>query len=208
MTQLTAQSFLIAMLCFSPAIAGAGSAEFSCTGPFGRDSSHAALVKAFGAQNVSHEKVDMEQGGDTMPMTIVFPMDPKRRLMVQWHDDKGRRGLDRVVIRSPAWSVGGASVGMSLVEVERLNGKPFKIIDYDGDLGGGVMTWQGGKLETKLAGGCRLGASFALGAAESNLTQWKGDNGLVSSDDAAFRSAAKPRLYELIVYFPAASSGQ
>jgi hypothetical protein len=185
-------------------MAGGGSTEFSCTGPFSRDASHAGLVKAFGASNISQQNAELR--GDEEPMTIVFPNDPRRRLMIRWEDEKRLRRLASIVIQSPAWSFLGISVGMSLVDVEQLNGKPFKIVDYDGDQGGDVTTWQGGKLETKLAGGCGVSASFAIGAAESNLSQWKGDNGLVSSDDTAFRAAGKPRVYQLIVYFPAAGS--
>ena len=100
MIRLAAQSLLIIMLCLSPATAGAKSANSDCAGAFGRDASHAGLVKAFGASNIAREDVFMY--GDTMPMTVVFHKDPQRRLAVHWRDEKQGRGIERVVIRSPA----------------------------------------------------------------------------------------------------------
>jgi hypothetical protein len=116
-------------------------------------------------------------------------------------------GLDFVFIQSPAWSVLGVSAGMPLAEVERLNGKPFTLVDYDGDLAGGVADWQGGRFDAPLPGGCRLGALFAL-ARGADLNAWKaGSTGLVSSDDAGFRTA-NPRLSQLSVYFPKSEAGK
>jgi hypothetical protein len=188
------------MLCLPPAMAGAGSEEFRCTGPFGRDASHAGLVKAFGAANVSHEEVFA--GGGTKPMTVVFPKDPERRLMVRWLDGDGWRGLDSVIIQSPGWSVGGTAVGMPIAEVERLNGRPFRLTDFRGSgHDGEVRDWQGGKLGAGLPGGCRVGAVLGINDTDADATQWLPHPDGLSSDDEALR-AADPRLYELTVSFP------
>jgi hypothetical protein len=197
-----ARSLLMTTLCLSSASAE----EFSCAGPFGRDASHAGLVKAFGAANVSHDEVF--RAGDTMPMTVVFPKDPERRLMVQWRDGEGRRGLDAVIIRSPAWSVGGAAVGMPIAVVERLNGRTFKLTDFLGsDHDGEVSDWQGGKFAATLPGGCRVGAMLGINDADANATQWLPRPEGLASDDEALR-AADPRLYELTVYFPKTEGGK
>jgi hypothetical protein len=205
MVRLTARSLVMTTLCLAPAAAGAGE-EFSCTGPFGRDASHAGLVKAFGAPNVSYE--DVFRGGDTMPMTVVFPRDRERRLTVHWLDEDGRRGLDFVVIRSPAWTVSGAAVGMPVAAVERLNGRPFKLADFLGsDHDGEVLNWQGGKLETTLPGGCRIGATLGINDGDIDSTQWLPHAGGIASDDEALR-AADPRLYELTLYLPKTEGGK
>jgi hypothetical protein len=194
----------MAMLCLSPAMAVAEGAEFSCAGPFGRNASHAGLVKEYGAANVSHEEVFM--AGDTIPMTVVFPRDPERRLMVHWLDDNGHRGLGAVIIRSPGWTAGGATVGMSIADVQRLNGRPFKLMDFQGsDNDGQVLDWQGGKLEATLAGGCRIGAVFGINDADIDQAQGSPhDDGLISEDPGLRK--ADPRLYELTVYFPKTES--
>jgi hypothetical protein len=192
-------ALLMTMLFAAPAGAAVAE-EFSCAGPFGRDASHAGLVKAYGAANVSFEAVF--RGGEQVPMTVVFPKDSERRLMVRWVDGEGRRGLDAVVIPSPGWSVGGATVGMPIASVERLNGRPFKLTDFLGsDSDGAVSNWQGGKFDTALPGGCRVGAVIGVNDADANSTQWLPHPDGLASDDEALR-AADPRLYELTVSFP------
>ncbi len=99
------------------------------------------------------------------------------------------------------WMIGGVGIGMSLADVERVNGRPFKLLDFEGDAGGLVPDWMGGKLAT-LPGGCRLGAGFGINLVALSTAQWNADSeGTVSSDDAALR-AAEPKLGELTVYFP------
>jgi hypothetical protein len=202
MFRLTAKALLLATFCFSPAFAGPASTEFSCAGPFDRDASHAGLVEAFGAPNVSHE--DVFAAGDTIPMTVVFPKDPERRLMVHWRDDNERRGPGSVIIRSPGWSAGGATVGMSIADLQRLNGRPFKLMDFLGsDNDGQVLDWQGGRLEMVLPGGCRIGAVFGVNDADPDAAHESPHPDGLLSEDPALRKA-DPRLYELTVYFPAA----
>ena len=202
MFRLTARSLVLTLLCFWPALAGPVSTAFDCGGPFGRDASHAGLVQAFGSSNVSHE--DVFAAGDTRPMTVVFPKNPERRLMVHWLDGDGRRGLGSVIIRSPAWSAGGATVGMSIAEVQGLNGRPFKLMDFLGsDNDGQVLDWQGGKLETPLPGGCRVGAVFGVNDADPDAAQASPHPDGLLSEDPDLRKA-DPRLYELTVYFPKA----
>jgi hypothetical protein len=200
---LLSKTALLTMLLTAAILAapaGAAAEEFSCAGPFGRDASHAGLVKTYGAANVSFEAVF--RSGDQIPMTVVFPKDPERRLMVRWRDSDGRLGLDTVVIPSPGWSVGGATVGMPLAAVERLNGRPFKLTDFLGsDSDGAVSNWQGGKFEAALPGGCRIGAVIGVNDADANSTQWLPHPDGLASDDEVLR-AADPRLYELTVSFP------
>lgn len=199
-----ARSLVITMLGLSPAFAGAE--EFGCTGPFGRDASHAGLVKAFGAVNVSRE--DVFRGGDTTPMTVVFPKDPERRLVVRWSDDDKRQGLDAVIIQSPGWSAGGATVGMPIAVVERLNGRPFKLTDFLGsDHDGEVSDWQGGKFATALPGGCRVGAVLGINDADADAIQGRRHADGLVSDDEGLRGA-DPRLYELTVSFPKTEGGK
>jgi len=192
---------LAACLLACPVTAGAE--EFGCAGPFGRDASDAGLVKAFGSGNVRHEEALLVRG-ETQPVTVVFPNDQERRLVVHWRDDDRRQGLDFVVITSPGWSAGGAVVGMPIAEVERLNGRPFSVTDFQGsDHDGEVRSWQGGRLDAPLPGGCRLGAVLGINDADVDTSQWPPHADGLSSDDEALRGA-DPRLYELTVYFPGA----
>lgn len=188
------------------ATAAAGAEAFSCAGPFARDASRAGLVKAFGADNVRDDEAFVR--GDTRPMTIVFPADPERRLMVHWADAGGLRGLDFVLIQSPGWSAGGAAVGMPIAEVERLNGRPFKLTDFQGSgHDGEVRSWEGGRLDAALPGGCRVDAVLGINDGDVDTTRWSPRPDGLASDDEALRGA-DPRLYELTVSFPDAGGGR
>jgi hypothetical protein len=119
---ITAARRAILVLCclLTPAFGAEPKTPFSCGGPFGRETSHAKLTRTFGAANATIEDV----GEFDEEVTILFPNDPMRRLMVLWKDQRGRRGLRSVIIRGSrsSWSVAGVAIGTPLVEVERLNG--------------------------------------------------------------------------------------
>jgi hypothetical protein len=48
------------------------------------------------------------------------------------------------------------------LEVERLNGRAFRLNDFDGDYPGAIYDWMGGHLDAPLAGGCTFGASVMI----------------------------------------------
>src|SRR5262245_1345223 len=178
---------------------------FRCEGPFGRDASHASLVKTYGTENVVRKSVDLL--GDAMVMTVVFPKDPRRWLAVGWRDEKARNGLDHVIIRTPSWSVGGITIGMSPAAVERINGKPFKLGSFEGDGGGVVTDWQGGRLAT-LPGGCLLRPGFRIDAAAADAVNLEADaHGMLTSSGKTLRAAGLV-LGELQVSFPKGDGGR
>ena len=51
----------------------------TCTGPFARSMSHASLVKAFGANNVTVQSVGTGEG-ETDKASVIFPRDKARRI--------------------------------------------------------------------------------------------------------------------------------
>ena len=69
-------------------------------------------------------------------------------IYVVWHDEKLRRrpATIRVDFKSGWHAVRGLHVGTELAEVEKLNGKAFKMTGFDWELGGRVSNWQGGAL--------------------------------------------------------------
>ena len=78
-------------------LSAARAAQIDCSGLFGRDTSHAALVKAFGADNVVYKKIDG-------PSKWLTPF--------------------------------GIRIGTPFGEVEKQNGKPFRLNGFGWDLGG------------------------------------------------------------------------
>jgi hypothetical protein len=170
-----------------------------CEGPFARDTSEAKLAEAFGANNVVFTQVDGPEGSK-LNASVVFPSDPKRRLEVLWHDESARQRPSAFVINGAStWVVPtGLRIGSALAEVEKQNGKPFKLSGFDWDLGGTVTDWQGGAL-TQLPGGCSVSARFqpdpkAPAAARGKVL---GDREFLSSD--ANMRAVRPKAIELLV---------
>src|SRR5215510_3642874 len=112
----------ICLLLCTPAVVAKAATPFRCEGSFGRDANHAKLVATFGADNVASEY----DGLYDAEVTIIYPNDPKRRLKFLWKDQQTYRGLRIVHIAGPSsWIVAGVTVGMPLVERERLNRGPF-----------------------------------------------------------------------------------
>jgi hypothetical protein len=177
---------------------------FVCEGPFGRDAGHAKLAALFGAGNAvirNDEEVDAE-------VTILFPNNPKRMLTIEWKDPKSRHGLRRVrIVGNASWSVEGLAKGTPLAEVERLNGGPFKLNYFDGDYSGAITSWQGGRFDKPLPGGCVLGAYLSIDeqhlpadVSKALFKEVTADGSLLSGG-AALR-AAKPVVASMVVSFP------
>ena len=123
----------------------ASSRVITCEGPFGRHASHADLVKAF-RTNVVYREIDGAAGQKTKA-SVLYPDDPKARLEFIWSDEKLRRRPTMIRAKDQsAWAAtNGIRIGMPLAEVEKMNGKPFKLSGFDWDYGGRVTDWQGAR---------------------------------------------------------------
>lgn len=118
-------------------LSAARAAQIDCSGLFGRDTSHAALVKAFGADNVVYKKIDAPQGSTGMA-TILFERDRERRLTIEWRDELNLARPIYIGIDGPSkWLTPfGIRSGTPIGEVEKQNGKPFRLNGFGWDLGG------------------------------------------------------------------------
>lgn len=136
----------------------------ACSGPFAKDSSHAKLQQTFGSQFVAIQKVDGAEG-ETFEASVLYRSEPSKRLEVTWTDDKKRSGLSSASAKKPSTWIGpeGIRIGMTLDEVAKLNGQPFKLNGFEWDYGGYVVDLKG-KLAS-LPGGCGLMLRFSPGMA-------------------------------------------
>ncbi|UZE48236.1 hypothetical protein ONR75_25970 [Rhodopseudomonas sp. P2A-2r] len=167
----------------------------ACSGPFAKDSSHGRLQQTFGAPNVAIQKVDGAEG-ESFEASVLYRSTPEKRLEVAWSDDRKRSGLASASVKKPsAWSgPEGIRVGMTLDEVTRLNGQPFKLNGFEWDYGGFVVDLKG-KLAI-LPGGCAMTLRFSPGMAldARKHAGLLGEKKLSSSD--AKLLAVKPVLTE------------
>ena len=165
----------------------------ACGGPFARDTSHAKLAAAFGAKNVTFREVDGAEGAREKA-TVLFDDDPTRRIVVFWHDDKSRARPRKVSVGAPSlWlGPGGVGNGMQLKELEKLNGKAFKLSGFEWDGGGFVR-----ELDDRLRsppGGCTLVVRFEPGIANPLPPRYAeiiGDKIIVSSNKLLRRTRAQ-----------------
>ena len=170
-----------------------------CEGPFGRNATRADVIKAFG-QNAVDEVLEPEPEVK-LKATVLYPKDPKRRLEIIWEDQKARRRPTMQITGESTWTTPhGIRLGMTLADIERLNGKPFKLYGYEWDLGGRTTNWQGGALGKPLPGGCRLRLSIGIddeATKSPHLDKVSGDTEYLSSNP--HMRALKPAVFIILL---------
>jgi hypothetical protein len=173
----------------------------ACDGVFGRDSSQTKLAMTFQSRNVTFAQVDAASSGKTMA-SVVFAKDPKRRLEVWWSKPSNRSDIHLIVINGTSeWTAPGQlRLGLTLAELERLNGKPFKLSGFDKNNVAALSNWNGGTLASP-AGGCKIGVSLraASTASASAISALPSDREF-NSADAALR-AVNPTVSEILVAY-------
>lgn len=123
-------------------------------GALNRYSSVLDLARAYGTDNMRDSSITLGEGEST-PGTLLFPDDPARRLEIIWRDAAVKREPRSVVLRGERsrWMLpGGVSLGTSLADLERVNGRPFHLAGFAWDYAGAVTSWGGGALDSLLPG--------------------------------------------------------
>jgi hypothetical protein len=168
--------------------------------------SEASLRRRYGDSNVVAGVVNVGEG-QTEAGTILFPRDSARRLAILWADSSRRTHPTRVEVDgSPTrWMViPGVSLGTSLAELERLNGKPFRLFGMDFDYSGTVDSWEGGRLDSlwRPAAGSRHLVWLRLQpentSADAALAAKVVGERVFPSSDSAMRQL-NPKVYDLFV---------
>src|SRR6266550_1204397 len=102
-------------------------------GDIGKSTTREDLVRLFGTSNVIDRDVDLGEG-ETEPGTVVFSRDPKRSIEILWKDPATKRTPKQFQIQGQEslWKTAhGISLGTSLKELERLNGRPFLLTGFE-----------------------------------------------------------------------------
>jgi hypothetical protein len=174
---LARASFFIALALVSPSLAE----EIACEGAFAIDSSEARLIELYGADNVVTGMVPGPEGSE-MLATTVFPDNPKKTLQFVWWDESNLSDPSYIELPDKAVAPGGLRAGMSLAEVEAINGEPFTLLGFGWDYGGSAG-FESGAL-SGLPGDCMLSLSFEYGTSPEGVDTLPamGDKEL-SSDD-------------------------
>lgn len=172
----------------------------TCALPIAPEDTERSLKQRYGKDAVVQDLPGAE--GEQYKGVVLFPKTTDRRIEVAFTDDKGKRasGLTlRDTGRTSRWSVGGVTIGSSLADVQKANGKPFLVSGFEWDYGGFVTDWKGGALGRPLQGGCTMTVRFdKKSAAPKSLL---GDGVKAASDNAALVRWA-PVVTEIGVNFP------
>ena len=170
------KSLLLAVLCCSLGCADSGSRQKvrqeppasapappatdwqvsprSGSGPLTPEGSEVELRERYGPAAVDSARIELGEG-ETTPGTVLYPDDSLRRAEIVWKDTLSRRRPARVILRGAQskWQVGqGISLGTSLRDLERLNGRPFVLAGFGWDYAGVITDWKGGALDSTLTG--------------------------------------------------------
>jgi hypothetical protein len=107
------------------------------------------------------KEATIETGEGQFKITQLFPATEKE-VEIYWKDGKEYQQIQDVIVRvhysadrkptfNSPWNAkdAGIHLGMQLSEVVQFNGKTFTITGFGWDLGGNVVSWEGGKLANK-----------------------------------------------------------
>jgi hypothetical protein len=180
--------------------ASARSDNVVCNGVFARDSSHAKLAMAFQSRNVAFTQVDGPSGAKIMA-TVLFAKDPKRRLEVWWTNPASRSDTHLIVINGTSnWSAAGQlHLGLTLPQLEQINGKPIKLSGFDKNNVATLTDWNGGNLSV-VAGGCKVGVSLRSRTASASTLGALPASREFTSSDAAMRTV-NPEVSEILIAY-------
>jgi hypothetical protein len=161
-------------------------------------SSEAELVQLLGEENVHVRDTIFLPEGDFMIGTILYKNTPNE-VQIIWKDtlafanpdwvSVGSWEADKIDISRTNWkTMHGVTLGTTLQELEKINGRPFFFYGFGWDLGGGASGWNGGKLTGKdgLAYfNVQLSYDFMDDKIQAIADQLMGDNEFLSNTEAA-----------------------
>ena len=190
------------VLLASPAFAQTAPPQegpITCASPIAPGDTERSLKQRYGKEAVVQDLPGAE--GENYKGLVLFAKATDRRIEIAFTDDKARRasGLTLRDSATSRWSVGGITIGSSLADVQKANGKPFLVNGFEWDYGGFVTDWKGGALSRPLQGGCTITVRFDKKAAAPKSLL--GDGVKAASDNATLMKWA-PVVTEIGVNFP------
>ena len=145
-------------------------------GPITAATTRADLDTLFGKENVEERNLDISEGPEAA--TVVFPSDASVSLAVTW--DRERVSTIRICYATQTgpcrWrTASGIRIGLPIRELEKINGKSFKVAGYGFDGQGVVTSWRNGLLEPDLAACGRLIVRLSPATVVEGGTMSKGE---------------------------------
>ncbi len=165
------------------------------------------LKSKFGKDHISYDTIWGAEGSYTMGSYIdkgtndevqIFWFDSLERSMIASASIHAKWNDNGTYNYSSKWmSVTGIKLGLTTDELEKLNGKTFTFSGFGWDYGGGIMSWNDGKLST-FEVGVTLVESEDHEISETEMNEILGDQE-VKSDNAVVKKT-QPRVNSVSVY--------
>ncbi|WP_316160233.1 hypothetical protein [Bradyrhizobium sp. SZCCHNRI20481] len=192
---------LLLMLLAAPAwaqTAPPADGPITCTSPVSVTDSAKSLMQRYGQEAVTDDQLFTGVEDITYQGVVLSPKAPDRCIEIGFADETMQRVSRLTLIDSKTshWNVAGVTLGSTLAEVQKINGRPFLIREFFTDGGGFVVDWRGGALGRLLPGGCWIAVRFGKGR---EMGAPEGDR--ISSGDARARKWA-PVVEQIVVHFP------
>src|SRR5262245_18581757 len=169
------------------------------------------MKRMYGGENVKNGEVQMGEG-EVEPGTIVFPDDPLKRIEVRWADREksAPKSVYLTGTHNAAYTdkslwctTYGITLGTTLLELERINRKPFRLAGFDWDYSGTVLSWNSGVLEGVFGSEGRkkvfLRLSYSTDPAPPEHRAVQGDRSFSSGHPAMQK--INPHVYQMIFIF-------
>ncbi|MFO1482889.1 MAG: hypothetical protein U1F71_05920 [Verrucomicrobiaceae bacterium] len=153
----------------------------------------ADIERAYGKKSLKVQQLPGPEG-EMIDGAKLFA-DTERELEIIWDPEKldqNKKIVFDVRIIGTAWKFeNGLKAGMTIEEVEKINGKPFKIAGFSWDYGG-FANFEGGKLAAKV--------SIRFNPSTDDIPEYLQGDKELSSTDKKLR-AVKPLVEEGITVF-------
>ncbi|MCF7786122.1 MAG: hypothetical protein K9N47_08365 [Prosthecobacter sp.] len=149
------------------------------------------IERVYGRQNLKLQKIPGAEGEEIDGAKLFAGTD--RELEIVWDPDTDKKQVVfDIRVLGKAWKFdNGLKSGMTVEEIEKINGKPFKIAGFDWDYGG-YANFEGGKLDGKV--------SIRFSPSTENVPEYLIGDKQLSSTDKKLR-AAKPLVDKGISVF-------
>lgn len=164
-------------------------------GPITKDSTEASIRKAFGDAQVKPEKLYVGDGQE-LPGLAIYPDDPEKRVEVIWQEENPSKiAFVQIQGERSKWKTKeGVTLGTSLAELEKLNGRAFDLFGLGWDFGGTVVDWKGGNLDALQV---RVADPADTQLSQEETSTISGDQ-TISSDTPALKKV-NPTVFKIVV---------
>nr|WP_035656801.1 hypothetical protein [Bradyrhizobium sp. STM 3809] len=193
---------LIALLLFAAPVRAQSvppaEGPITCSSPVSVADSAKSLLQRYGEEAVIDKELFTGVEDITYEGVVLLPRSPEWRIEIGFADETMQRvsRLTLIDAKTSHWNVAGVTLGATLAEVQKINGRPFLMREFFTDGGGFVVDWKGGALDRPLPGGCGISVRFGKGREDGAPA---GDR--ISSRNPQARKWA-PVVEQIVVYFP------